>query len=49
MTLTYDSPEGEKTLLLGPASSTQNGMMSKIDYVEFQKLRTALNGITDVK
>ena len=49
MTLTYDSPEGEETLMLGPASSTQNGMLSKTDYVEFQKLRTALNGITDVK
>ena len=49
MTLTYDSLEGEETLMLGPASSTQNGMLSKTDYVEFQKLRTALNGITDVK
>lgn len=50
MTLKYTDVEGAiQTLYLGPASETDNGMLSKADYVELQKLRSALDGIVNVK
>lgn len=50
MTLKYTDIEGViQTLYLGPASETDNGMLSKTDYVELQKLRSALDGIVNVK
>ena len=50
MTLKYTNIEGAiQTLYLGPASETDNGMLSKTDYAELQKLRSALDGIVNVK
>lgn len=50
MTLKYTDVEGAvQTLYLGPASETDNGMLSKTDYAELQKLRSALDGIVNVK
>ena len=50
MILSYrDGDDKVNTLELGPASATKNGMLSKTDYIEFQKLRTALDGIVHVK
>lgn len=50
MTLKYTNAEGSiQTLYLGPASETENGMLSKTDYAELQKLRSALDGIVSVK
>ncbi len=50
MTLKYTNVEGAiQTLYLGPASETDNGMLSKADYAELQKLRSALDGIVSVK
>ena len=34
---------------LGPASDTANGMMSKEQYIELRTLKTALDGIVDIK
>ena len=54
MELTYSTPEGQKSIAL--AASIENGeikgsggMLSKEDYAEFQKLRTALDGIVEIK
>ena len=49
MTLTYKSHDGIKSIKLGPASETESGMFSKEDYIEFQRLRKALDGIVDVE
>lgn len=50
MTLSYSTSEGAlETLKLGPASATDNGMLSKSDYIELQKFKTALDGIVSVK
>jgi hypothetical protein len=49
MTLTYKSYDGVKSIKLGPASETESGMFSKEDYIEFQRLRKALDGIVDVE
>lgn len=49
MTLSYKDTLGTKSISLGPASETENGMFSKTDYVEFQRLRKALDGIVDMK
>lgn len=50
MTLSYSTSEGAlETLKLGPASATDNGMLSKNDYIELQKFKTALDGIVSVK
>lgn len=50
MTLKYTNTEGSvQTLYLGPASETENGMLSKTDYAELQKLRSALDGIVSVR
>lgn len=50
MTLKYTNVEGSiQTLYLGPASESENGMLSKTDYAELQKLRSALDGIVNVK
>jgi hypothetical protein len=53
MTLSYQTPSGETTVLsLGASSSDSNtsgGMLSKTEYLEFKKLSKALDGITDVK
>ena len=50
MTLKYTDVEGAiQTLYLGPASEADNGMLSKTDYAELQKLRSALDGIVNVK
>lgn len=49
MTLQYGTAEKLETLNLGPASEKENGMLSKEDYAELQKLRQALDGIVSVK
>lgn len=50
MTLTYSNTEGvTEQLQLGPASATENGMLSKTDYVELQKFKAALDGIVSIK
>lgn len=49
MTLTYGTSEKSEVLKLGPASETENGMLSKTDYAELQKLKAALDGIVNVK
>ena len=38
-----------KLISLGPASGTANGMMSKEQYIELETLKTALDGIVNVK
>lgn len=48
MVLTYQTEEGIKSISLG-ASLEQGGTLSKEDYVEFQRLKNALNGIVSVK
>lgn len=48
MVLTYQTEEGTKSISLG-ASLEQGGTLSKEDYVEFQRLKNALNGIVSVK
>lgn len=48
-TLTYGTSEKTETINLGLASETETGMLSKIDYVELQNLKSALDGITNVK
>lgn len=47
--LTYGTSEKTETINLGLASETETGMLSKIDYVELQNLKSALDGITNVK
>ena len=49
MTLKYGTSENLEVLYLGPASEKENGMMSKDDYAELQKLKLALDGIVSVK
>lgn len=51
MTLAYKrSDESDiKLISLGPASGTANGMMSKEQYIELETLKTALDGIVNVK
>ena len=49
MTLTYKTHDGTTSIKLGPASETENGMFSSTDYIEFQRLRKALDGIVDVE
>lgn len=51
MTLTYTTTDADQpvSLSLGPASNTENGMMSKESYIELQQLGKALNGITSVE
>lgn len=51
MTLTYKrSDESDIRLIsLGPASDIANGMMSKEQYIELITLKTALDGIVNVK
>lgn len=51
LTLAYKrSDESDIRLVkLGPVSEIQNGMMTKEQYIELLKLRTALDGIVDVK
>ena len=49
MILSYKTNEELKKISLGPASETENGMLSKTDYAELQKLKTALDGIVSVK
>lgn len=50
MTLSYSTSDGNlETLNLGPASTINNGMLSKNDYIELQKFKTALDGIVSVK
>ena len=50
MTLEYTISEGNtRTITFGPASITNNGMLSKHDYVTLQNLKTALDGILNVK
>lgn len=48
MVLTYQTEEGTKSISLG-ASLEQGGTLSKEDYIEFQRLKNALNGIVSVK
>lgn len=48
MVLTYQTEEGAKSISLG-ASLEQGGTLSKEDYIEFQRLKNALNGIVSVK
>ena len=51
LTLAYKrSDESDIRLVkLGPVSDIQNGMMTKEQYIELLKLKTALDGIVDVK
>lgn len=51
MTLAYKrSDESDIRLIsLGPASDISNGMMSKEQYIELRMLKTALDGIVNVK
>lgn len=50
MTLYYTISDGnERSITLGPASTTTNGMLSKADYATLQSLRKALDGIINVK
>lgn len=51
LTLAYKrSDESDiRIISLGPVSEVQNGMMSKEQYIELLKLKTALDGIVDVK
>lgn len=50
MTLEYTISEGNtRSIVLGPASKTSHGMMSKIDYTTLQNLKAALDGILNVK
>ena len=51
LTLAYKrSDESDIRLVkLGPVSEIQNGMMTKEQYIELLKLKTALDGIVDIK
>lgn len=50
MQLTYSLHDGRtKSLLLGPASESNNGILSKTDYIELQRLKQALEGIVNIK
>lgn len=51
LTLAYKRADESDIRLvsLGPVSEIQNGMMSKEQYIELLKLKTALDGIVDVK
>lgn len=51
MTLAYKRADESDIRLvsLGPVSEIQNGMMSKEQYIELLKLKTALDGIVNVK
>lgn len=51
MTLAYKRSDQSDIRLvkLGPASDTANGMMSKEQYIELKALKTALDGIVNVK
>ena len=54
MELTYSTPEGQKSIALAASIEDgeikgSGGMLSKEDYAEFQKLRTALDGIVEIK
>lgn len=50
MTLYYTVSDGnERSITLGPASDSKNGMLSKSDYATLQGLKRALDGIISVK
>ena len=50
MELSYKTSDGVvKTLSLGPATESSNGMMTSTQVLELQKLKTALDGIVSVK
>lgn len=48
MTLTYSTPEGNRSISLA-ATDEKGGMMSKTDYAELQRLKSALDGIVSVQ
>lgn len=51
LTLAYKRADESdiRLIKLGPVSEIQNGMMTKEQYIELLKLKTALDGIVDVK
>jgi hypothetical protein len=50
MTICYTVSDGnERSITLGPASDSKNGMLSKSDYATLQGLKRALDGIISVK